>query len=293
MTFSCKQIGVLAILGASIAWAVEPILAKLSYITTGFIQTSATRALFVTIVGLIYCVIRGGGNLKVSPRQLSALFYLAFAGTLFADLMYLLALAHIPVINAVLIGHLQPLFIVIMGFFWLKEDKLTAFDYTGIGFMVLAGLFVTTRNLENLSKLQLGTFYDLLALSATFAWATTGIVARKYLREVNAGTVVFYRFSLSTAVFMIYLLLTSLKIFSNVYQILIGITVGAGYILYYEGLKRIKAAQVSALELSTPFFASLLGFFILGERVTLMQILGIFLLCVGIFFLSAKEKEIE
>ena len=36
-------------------------------------------------------------------------------------------------------------------------------------------------------------------------------------------------------------------------------------------LKRIKAAQVSSLELSTPFFAAILGFFVLREFITIMQ----------------------
>jgi drug/metabolite transporter (DMT)-like permease len=59
---------------------------------------------------------------------------------------------------------------------------------------------------------------------------------------------------------------------------------------YYESMKRIKAVQVSAMELSTPFFAALLGFLILGEIVTVMQIAGMVLLFVGVFFLSKKEE---
>ena len=70
---------------------------------------------------------------------------------------------------------------------------------------------------------------------------------------------------------------------------ILGIIIGIGTILYYEGLKRIKAAQVSALEFSTPFFAAILGFFILREFVTIMQIIGILLLFVGIYYLSKKE----
>jgi len=153
---------------------------------------------------------------------------------------------------------------------------------------------VTTKTLKNLSTLKLGTVYDLFVLFATVAWATTGVVARKYLKNMNAGVVTFYRFLyrflIASAIFMIYLVLTSSIVVSNIYQVLIGITVGGGYILYYEGLKRIKAAQSSALELSTPFFAALLGFFVLGELVTVMQVLGIFLLFIGVYFLSAKEK---
>ncbi len=89
--------------------------------------------------------------------------------------------------------------------------------------------------------------------------------------------------------FITYLSLRSPLVFSNIYQILVGIVVGAGTIFYYEGLKRIKAAQVSALELTTPFAAALLGFCILAERITALQIAGMVLLFAGVCFLSKKE----
>jgi transporter family protein len=126
-------------------------------------------------------------------------------------------------------------------------------------------------------------------LLATVAWVTTTIAVRKYLRDLDAGVITFYRYIVASAVFVLYLSFHSSLVFSNIYQILVGITVGAGTIFYYEGLKRIKAAQVSALELMTPFFAALLGFCILGERVTAMQIAGMVLLFAGVCFLSRKE----
>jgi len=285
-----KTIGMLATLGASIAWALEPIFAKLSYANADFLETSTVRAIFVALIALTYAFITNKGNLKVNKKQFSTLVYIALAGTLFADLIYFFALTKIPVINAVLVGHMQPIFIVFMGFFCLKEDKLTKFDYAGIFFMIIAGLLVTTKTLTNLSMLRLGSVYDLVVLSATIAWATTGVVMRKYLKDMNAGVVTFYRFFIASIVLVIYLLSTSSVLFSNIYQILVGVIVGAGYILYYEGLKRIKAAQSSALELSTPFFATLLGFYILGELVTVMQIFGILLLFVGVGFLFVREE---
>jgi len=87
-----------------------------------------------------------------------------------------------------------------------------------------------------------------------------------------------------------YLSLRSPLVLSNIYQILVGVIVGAGTVLYYESMKRIKVAQVSAMELSTPFFAALLGSLILEELVTVMQIAGMVLLFVGACFLSKKEE---
>jgi len=284
-----KHIGVTIILLASVMWAIEPILAKLSYQNSDFIQTSAIRAIFAALTALVYVGITNKANLKVNKKQIPTLLYIAVVGTLFADFMYFFALTQVPVINAVIIGHLQPIFIILIGFLALKTDKLTKFDFIGIAFMIFSGILVTTKTLENLSMFKLGTTGDLLVLSAAIAWATTAVAMRKYLRGVNAGVVTFYRFLFASIFFVMYLSLTSTIGISNIYQILIGIAIGIGTILYYEGLKRIKAAQVSGLELSAPFFATILAFFVLGESVTIMQVIGIFLLFVGIYCLSKKE----
>ncbi|MCK4397269.1 DMT family transporter [candidate division WOR-3 bacterium] len=288
-----KHIGILAVLFASAMWAIEPILAKLSYRNSDFLHTSAIRAIFVTLTALVYVAITNKANLKIKKQQLPKLIYIAIAGTLFADLMYYLALTRISVINAVVIGHMQPIFIILIGFIFLKGDKLTKFDYLGILFMIVSGILVTTRKPGNFAALKFGTFGDLIALSATVAWATTAIVVRKYLKGMNAGVVTFYRFLFASIVFVIYLIFTSSIAIANIYQILAGIVIGIGTILYYEGLKRIKAAQVSSLELSTPFFAAILGFIILGELVAKMQIIGVILLFLGIYYLSKKEDRVS
>ena len=285
-----KKTGILAILGASIMWSLEPVFAKLAYANSDFLQTSAIRAIVVVLTALLYVLITGVRRLKVTTNQFSKILYIAIAGTVVGDLLYFFALTKVSVLNAVLIGHMQPIFVLLIGFLFLKEDKLTKFDYIGIFTMIIAALFVTTKTLENLSMIKLGTAGDVYVLLATVAWATTAIVARKYLREINAGVVTFYRYLIASVIFVIYLSLRSSLVLSNIYQILVGVVVGAGTILYYESIKRIKAAQVCAMELSTPFFAALLGFLVLKEGVTVMQISGMVLLFVGVCFLSKKEE---
>jgi len=285
-----KKTGILAILGASLMWSLEPVFAKLAYASSDFLQTSAVRAIVVVLTALLYFFFAGRKKLKITTKQLSTILYIAIAGTVFGDLLYFFALTKISVLNAVLIGHIQPIFVISIGFFFLKEDKLAKFDYIGILTMIIAAVFVTTRTPENLSMIKLCTVGDIYVLLAAAAWATTAILTRKYLRELNAGVVTFYRYLIASVIFVIYLSLKSSLVLSNIYQVLVGVVVGAGTILYYESMKRIKAAQVCAMELSTPFFAALLGFLILGERVTVMQISGMVLLFVGVCFLSKKEE---
>jgi drug/metabolite transporter (DMT)-like permease len=287
-----KSIGILSVLLASFLWALEPVLAKLSYQSSDFQHTLAVRAILVTLTALVYGGITNKANFKIDRRQLSALVYVAVVANILGDIAYFFALTQVPVTNAVVIGYMQPIFIVMMGFLVLREDRLSRFDYLGIIVMMMAGLLIATRSSENLLMLRLGTYGDLVVLSATVAWSTTTIAVRKYLREMNAGVVTFYRFLFASLALAAYLVFFSDLGAVNMYQVMIGIVVGVGTILYVEGLKRNKAAEVSALELSTPFFAVVLSFFALGELVTQMQIVGMVLLLIGVLFLSRKEEPV-
>ena len=53
-------------------------------------------------------------------------------GTLVADLIYFYVLVNTPVLNAVLIGHLQPMFIILIAFIFIKNETLEKRNYLGI-----------------------------------------------------------------------------------------------------------------------------------------------------------------
>jgi drug/metabolite transporter (DMT)-like permease len=118
---------------------------------------------------------------------------------------------------------------------------------------------------------------------------------RRNIRGMQAGIITTYRFAVAVICYFVFLLIRyhgsimSIPGFDR-YQVTLGILVGIGYILYYEGLKRIKAAQVGSLELAGPVFAALLGMVFLGENVTVFQFAGMALLFPGVYLLSKREK---
>jgi drug/metabolite transporter (DMT)-like permease len=284
-----KLLGVAAVLAASIMWALEPVFAKISYRTAGVLNTFAMRTIFSLLVISVYMLLTNRRQFLVKKQFLPALVALSLIATLFADLMYLYALTRVPVLNAVLIGHMQPIFIVIIGYFTLRQDRITRYDYLGIVAMIIAGILVTTGSLANLMALRLGTIGDLYVLMATIAWAVTAVIARKYLRVLPASTIAFYRFMIAGIFFVTYAGIMHGLVIHSIYQVLLGIVIGIGTILYYQGIKMIKAAQTSALELSTPFFAVFLGYVVLHEYITVVQFVGMGFLLPGIYFLAKKE----
>jgi drug/metabolite transporter (DMT)-like permease len=280
--------GMIAILGASVMWAIEPILAKLSYQSTDFWNTFATRTFFSLLVIALYVFVTRQ-RIKIETRLIPPMIYLSVVSTLVGDLMYIFALTRVPVVNAVILGHMQPIFVVIFGYIVLKQDRITVYDYLGIAFMIIAGIMVTTRTIQNLASFRLGTVGDLYVLIATVAWATTAIVARKYLRGVPAGVIAFYRFGLAGVAYGVYMVIAHTVQISSWFQIALGGVIGVGTILYYQGIRLIKAAQVSALELSTPLFSTCLAYLFLRETISTMQFIGVVLLLGGIYFLSKRE----
>lgn len=78
-----KSIGILAILGASIMWAIEPVFAKLSYTNSDFLQTSAIRAIFVALTASVYVLFTNKGSLKINKKQFPTLVYIAVVGNTF------------------------------------------------------------------------------------------------------------------------------------------------------------------------------------------------------------------
>lgn len=285
-----KFVGVLIVLAAAVMWAVEPVIAKLAYQQqSGVLLTSMIRAIGVSIVALLYILLNRPKSMKVNRSDFTVLFYIGLVGTVFADGLYLYSLTMIPVVNAVLLGHMQPLFVLLFGVILVTSDTLNKNDYIGIIILMIAAVFVTTQTIENALSLRFGSIGDVLVLCATVAWASTAVVMRKYLTGLHAGLITFYRFGIATIVFSTFLLFNNDGVFS-MYSLFVGIIVGVGTVLYYEGLKRLKAAQVSGLELTAPFFAALIGFIVLGEQVTMFQITGMILVLIGVWFIARHER---
>jgi drug/metabolite transporter (DMT)-like permease len=286
-----KIVGVIIVLFAALMWAIEPVLAKLAFQEqSGVLFTSTIRAIGVSIVAIVYLFIRHPKTIKVNRSDLTVLFYIAIVGTVLADGLYLYSLTMIPVVNAVILGHMQPLFVLLFGVVLVTSDRLNKNDYIGIIVLMIAAFFVTTQTLDRALSLRFASFGDMLVLCATIAWASTAVVMRKYLTHLHSGIITLYRFGIAGIIFSLILIFTNDGLFS-LYSLIVGIVVGIGTILYYEGLKRLKAAQVSALELTAPFFAAVFGLLVLQEEVTLFQLIGMILVLIGVWFIARHESK--
>jgi drug/metabolite transporter (DMT)-like permease len=199
--------------------------------------------------------------------------------------MFFYGLSQTFAVNATLIAHLQPLFVSVFGAYFLNE-RLDQDDYVGGALILLSALLITSRTLPDLLSLRIGNFGDLMVSVATLSWAIVTVPGKKLTRETSSSVITGLRFLISATIFISALFVLNELVLRSVYQILIGVLVGLGSIFYYESLKRIKANRVALVELSSPFVAAILAWYILGEIVTVMQILGAMILVTGFYMLT-------
>ena len=282
-----KILGILFGVSAGATWAVEAILGKLLFRSFTFIQVAGSEVFFATLTAFAYILLRRE-RVKFNGKNIWNLLVVGVVGTVFAPLMFFFGLTQTFAINATLIAHLQPLFVAVFGFYFLKE-RLHKHDFTGGVLIILAAILITSRTAQNLVDFKIGNFGDLMVFFATLSWAIVAIPGKQLTKETSSVTIVSFRFLIASIVFIPILFCLNQLIVNSVYQVLLGVLVGLGYIFYYEGLKRIKASQVALTELSSPFFTAVFARYFLGETVTPMQVIGALLLMFGLYVLT-REK---
>jgi len=284
-----KTLGVLFGVAAGSMWAIETILGKIMLSSLNFIQVTASEAFFATVTAFAF-ILLSGKPVMIKKTSLRDILSVGIVGTVLAPMIYFFGLTQTFAVNAALIAHLQPFFVSILGFFFLKE-KLHKYDAVGGVLIGSAVILITGRTLNNIVNLKLGNMGDLIVLLSTLGWAFVAIPGKRLTKQISSVTIVGYRFLIASAVFLPTLLFFNQLEIKSIYQVLLGVIVGMGYIFYYEGLKRVKAGQVAITELSSPFFAAFLAWFLLGEHITVTQIIGAALLIMGLAILTRKETE--
>lgn len=197
--------------------------------------------------------------------------------------------------SAILISS-NPVFVVFLAALILKE-RLTGGKLIGMIIGLTGIIFVIRGDIPSLTAgydPARGFFYGVLA-SFTFALFT--VLAKRQI--IRYGNLIFNTASFLIGGVMLLIVscisginLTFHFTAGNIFFILylsVFVTVAA-YIFYFEGLKSIPTATGSMLFFLKPFIASALAWLFLGERISVLQVIGIFLILGGIYK-SQKTKR--
>lgn len=175
-----------------------------------------------------------------------------------------------------------PVFMALLGRIVLKED-LGWLKITGI-FLAFAGvlLVVSKGDLASVSVGRFGAPGDKLILVSAVNWAVFSVLSRRGLKSYPAGLMMFYVMLLGWAFTSILFFAggNTAEISNLTFNGWLGIAFlgifcsGLAYIAWYDALQALSAAQTGVFLYIEPLVAVVVAFFVLGEPVTAVSLIG-------------------
>jgi len=268
--------------------------------TTGTAQAFAPESAHPIAIGamrlavggmslLVVALLLGQLTLKrwpVRPTVLAALC-MAFYQPLFFSAVHMTGVA---VGTVIAIGSAPVLSGALEWIVWRKRPIRVWWYATLLSILGCLMLFVNTETIS------VNPYGILMALGAGLMFAGYTMVSERLVRESSSLAVVAVVFTLS-AIFLTPLLFIFdvswvLELSGVVVSLHLGLfATGAAYLLFAGGLRYVPSSTAVTLSLAEPLTASLLGVFLVGERLDMTSWAGIALLVIGIGLLMVGHRD--
>ncbi len=230
----------------------------------------------------LFSAVKPSGKLSAEnkiPIILAGIFLGSHFATFFASIRFT------SIASATLLGCLAPLFTSILE--WLSGEKLKEKVVTGLS-LSLFGTLILQLNPSQTGSTSFGNF---LAIASSFFMALTWFQAKKIRKNTN--TVVYGRtlFFISSVTIFLVILFTKESIFTFssenfIWFLFLGFVPSIlGHNLLNYSIRYISATSVSSVVLGEPIIASVLGYFIFGEKIPQSSWIGGPLILTGLYYL--------
>ncbi len=239
---------------------------------------------------------------KLSRRQWISITLVALFSGALGTIAYTAALGKVHFIQfsvVVLLQQLQPIFAIVAARVVLKEPISKRFTILA-GVALVAAYFVSFPHLVVNAHNDPGTIIAAaLALAAAACWGSSTAFSKYTLRHTSSMHVTALRFAIAPIFALALAILlgqtASLGTISTLqWKYLIGITFSTGLValaIYYHGLQRVLASRSTILELTWPVSSVLVGYFFLGERLTITQWLGAIVLVAVMTMIARNSRD--
>lgn len=280
-----SRIGVLAVIAAAACFSLTPIWVRISEV--GPIATGVWR--FLLAAPVLWVIVEARQRYSVdlgAPIRAGRFGLMIFGSVAFAAnvAFWHLGINETVVANAAILGNAHPIFVVIGAAIFYRE-RITRLFLTGLVLALIGTAWLTSARTGEFGAIARGDFYCFMSGFLFAFW----VLALKQLRnEFSTATLVVWNLGL-TAVFLLPLVFIRDEAFLpttlSAWLVLIGFALTAnllGQSLFAFGTGRVSASFAAVGILCGPVLATFFGWLILGEGVTLAQVVAGGLVLVGI-----------
>ena len=270
--------GYLYILIGTTLWGVSSVVAKSLFIIglppAELVQIRLTLATFMLLLILI---LFDRKRIIISLKDLPYFLVLGFVGVAGVQFTYYYTISKIHVGPAVLIQYLAPIWIALYAFIFQKEP-LTKGKMAALLLAVL-GCYFTVGGYR-MDLLRLNRIGIVSGLISSLFFSFYALYGEKGLKKYDPWTLILYGFGFGAVFYWI--LISPMKVITDGYPFKIWmaflyIAIFSTLIpfgLYFKGIERIRATRASISATWEPVVAGLTAYFVLGELLHPLQVMG-------------------
>jgi drug/metabolite transporter (DMT)-like permease len=287
--------GYLYILIGTTLWGVSSVVAK-SLFNIGLppAELVLIRLTLSTLTLLITLLLFDRRRLIISPRDVPYFLVLGFVGVAGVQFTYYYTISKIHVGPAVLIQYLCPVWISFYAFLFQKEPlskgKIISLLLAIMGCYLTVGGYRT--DLLKLNRIGIAS-----GLISSFFFAFYALYGEKGLKKYDPWTLILYGFGFGAAFYWI--LISPMKIITGGYSLKVWmaflyIAIFSTLIpfgLYFKGIERIRATRASITATWEPVVAGFTAYFVLGEVLYPLQVLGGIGVIVAVILLQISREK--
>lgn len=287
--------GILIVIAATTCWATSGIFIKLIIRDTEL--TAVGLAFWRDLTTSVFLLV---GILIVKPKLLIVkvkdLPWLIGMGSISIGIFHVFWNKAVVMIGASLATVVQcnaPIFVTIMAWFIFGERitprKIIAVILAAAGTILVSGI-------SSAGEWKIDPLGLMIALASAITYGSLSLFGKKLRGEYSAWTIMFYIFSIGTLVLYLVQLgqpdpWPSTPSFLPRFISFVLISTITGFTLFTTSLKFLPASVASITATSEIFFASILAYIFLQERMDLWQFLGSALIIAGVVLVSLAKDN--
>ncbi len=293
-------IGVFLIAFASVLWGLDgvvltPRLGNIDVVLVVFVLHALPFLLMNIVLSNRYKEARKLNKTAFYSLLAVSIFGGALGTIAIVKALFAVSFQHLSVV--VLLQKFQPVFAIILASFFLKERLTKQFFFWG-GIAIVAGYFLTFGlHLPVFTTDNKTLEAALLSLLAAFSFGASTVFSKNLLDKVDFITATFFRYGVTTLLMLPLViglgLLTDFNQFTTqnwIILLIISLTTGSGAILlYYYGLKYVKASVSTIAELFFPISAIIFDYFINDNVLSFVQWISAAIMIFAVIKASMKK----
>lgn len=203
---------------------------------------------------------------------------------------YYLALERTTIANTTLLVYTAPIFSVILARIFLKE-KIERKTILGILASFIGVIIVSDPSKFRVDSQQM--YGSIFALLGGFFYSAMAISSKSLTEKTTPLYSAFWQYFVIMILSALFVLPAPFQVFTSNLPSLLYLGWAAGgfaFLLYMEGIKKVKGQVIQVITMLEILVASFSGFFLLKEPLTSNTILGGAFILLGIFIVSLKNK---